>query len=345
MVLRPVKQDAMCTHGRRTTALLVAAAVGILATLGHANYARGAKPAEAPAESRAQVARALAALAPAWEGLARPRAAFAPGTLEYVISAYAPLKPWGVSEGPLPALRHGPQACPRGMALVLNRSCVDIYENIVVERDASGALVPHPPYALLVPEHVYIAVSQPNVVPQAYISQKQAEAACSEAHKRLCSAVEWRLACGGAEGFAYPYGGERAPRKCNDSGRSPMMSLHADKATTGFGMTELNDPLLNQQPDTLAKTGAFADCKNSFGLYDMVGNLHEWTADPNGTFEGGYYLDTHEHGDGCAYRTIAHGATYHDYSTGFRCCADPIAASDGTSLTGAPAPSGPPAAR
>src|SRR2546429_3764696 len=29
-------------------------------------------------------------------------------------------------------------------------------------------------------------------------------------------------------------------------------------------------------------TGAFPGCVNDYGLYDMVGNLHEWTADPNG---------------------------------------------------------------
>jgi hypothetical protein len=93
----------------------------------------------------------------------------------------------------------------------------------------------------------------------------------------------------------------------------------------GFGMTELNDSRINQEPGTLALTGSFANCQNDAGLFDMVGNLHEWTSDPNGTFEGGFYLDTHEHGDGCAYRTIAHGADYHDYSTGFRCCANPTA--------------------
>jgi formylglycine-generating enzyme required for sulfatase activity len=54
----------------------------------------------------------------------------------------------------------------------------------------------------------------------------------------------------------------------------------------------------------------------------MVGNVHEWTADPKGTFRGGYYLDTHINGDGCDYRTVAHEPTYHDYSTGFRCCSD-----------------------
>ena len=44
---------------------------------------------------------------------------------------------------------------------------------------------------------------------------------------------------------------------------------------------------------------------NGYGVYDMVGNLHEWTNDPNGTFQGGYYLDTHKNGDGCSYRTVA----------------------------------------
>ena len=60
-----------------------------------------------------------------------------------------------------------------------------------------------------------------------------------------------------------------------------------------------------------------------YGVYDMVGNLHEWTNDPEGTFLGGYYLDIHQNGDGCDYRTGAHAVWYHDYSTGFRCCADP----------------------
>jgi hypothetical protein len=52
----------------------------------------------------------------------------------------------------------------------------------------------------------------------------------------------------------------------------------------------------------------------------MVGNLHEWTAASSGTFRGGYYLDTKINGEGCDYRTTAHDARYHDYSTGFRCC-------------------------
>ena len=55
----------------------------------------------------------------------------------------------------------------------------------------------------------------------------------------------------------------------------------------------------------------------------MVGNLHEWTAGPP-VFRGGYFLDTKTLGRGCDYATAGHGATYRDYSTGFRCCASPL---------------------
>jgi len=90
--------------------------------------------------------------------------------------------------------------------------------------------------------------------------------------------------------------------------------------------TQLNDPRLGLVEGALAKTGEHPDCANGFGVVDMVGNLHEWVATdaatPKGTFAGGYYLDTSLNGDGCGYKTQAHAHDYHDYSTGFRCCAD-----------------------
>ena len=51
----------------------------------------------------------------------------------------------------------------------------------------------------------------------------------------------------------------------------------------------------------------------------MVGNIHEWVDDPSGAFQGGYYLDVEQNGEGCGYKTDAHRTWYHDYSTGFRC--------------------------
>ena len=88
---------------------------------------------------------------------------------------------------------------------------------------------------------------------------------------------------------------------------------------------KLNDPALGQVEGALARTGEHEECSNGFGVFDTVGNVHEWVAtDPaasHGTFAGGYYLDTTINGDGCLYKTQAHAHDYHDYSTGFRCCA------------------------
>jgi len=41
----------------------------------------------------------------------------------------------------------------------------------------------------------------------------------------------------------------------------------------------------------------------------------------NGVFMGGFFSTNGELGPGCKYTTIAHEPAYHDYSTGFRCCA------------------------
>ncbi len=304
--------------GRRAR-LGVLAAVAVLAT----SLASAAPPESVSAESRAQVMTALRALEPAFTGKTRRVFASNPGSIELAIASYAPPRPHAVDEGKLPNVRPGAR-CPADMALFASRFCVDKYEGSLVEKLADGTTRPHSPYHTPAPADgtVYLARSVAGVVPQGYISAAQAESACKAAGKRLCHPVEWRAACGGTEGFAYPYGPTRVPGKCHDSGATPMLTYHADTMKRGWGTTELNDPRNNQLEGSLAKTGASPDCVNDIGAYDMVGNLHEWTADPNGTFQGGFWLDTSQHGDGCAYRTIAHAFDYHDYSTGFRCCAD-----------------------
>jgi formylglycine-generating enzyme len=269
---------------------------------------------QAPDESRAQVRNALRVLA---SGIGARSAAT--GTLEYVIAQYYPKKAWPVDEGTISAARENVH-CPSGMALVRGRACVDLYEGALL--DETGALAS--PYVPLEDGKSYRAVSRAGAIPQGYISANQAAAACKASGKRLCGAAEWRMACAGSKGTAFPYGAARIAKKCNETGKSGIVTYHADKLQTGLDRATLNDPRINQLENTVAKTGAFEGCVTDTGLFDMVGNLHEWTADSNGTFQGGYYLDTHEHGDGCAYRTIVHNADYHDYSTGFRCCADPL---------------------
>ena len=85
----------------------------------------------------------------------------------------------------------------------------------------------------------------------------------------------------------------------------------------------MNDAGINQQEGSLAPGGAHPDCVSAWGVYDLHGNLHEWTADADGVFRGGFYADATINGPGCTYTTTAHSTAYHDYSTGFRCCTEP----------------------
>jgi sulfatase modifying factor 1 len=211
--------------------------------------------------------------------------------------------------------------CPSNMARV-GSSCVDKYEASLVEISEDGTEAPFSPYEP--PNgHRVRAVSQSDVVPQAHISMVEASRACKASHKRLCRAQEWKAACKGPEYTRYPYGDTRIPGACVDTNRtSPMALLHQGEHTA----RTMNDPLANQQEGTVEPTGGAASCTNGYGVHDMVGNVHEWTDD--GSFRGGYYLDTVQNGEGCDYRTTAHSPIYYDYSTGFRCCADPGSADD-----------------
>ncbi|HET7541279.1 MAG TPA: SUMF1/EgtB/PvdO family nonheme iron enzyme [Polyangiaceae bacterium] len=215
-------------------------------------------------------------------------------------------------------------ACPAGMAHIKDY-CIDRYEAFVVELDAAGRETPHSPYTPVDGLTVRAKVAE-GVVPQGYISQVQAQSACRNAGKRLCTAPEFSLACRGPNRDAsYPYGGTRRQRgKCNEGKGSAVNAVFGQGAP--FDNQLMNDERLNRWAGGLAKTGAYAASVSPFGVFDLVGNLHEWGAEvaPNGhgAFRGGFYGDAEINGPGCNYVTTAHAAVYHDYSTGFRCCRD-----------------------
>ncbi len=219
-----------------------------------------------------------------------------------------------------------PKACPAGMAPIPSDGggfCIDRYESGVVEVLPGGKTKAHSPFDPVTGKRVK-AVVKKGVVPQGYISAVEAKAACEEAGKRLCRPDEWLHACQGKSPTKYPYGDDEVKGRCNGDGtrQHPIVELYGSGPDAFGDPHKMNDPRINQLPETLSKTGAHAKCKNAYGVYDMVGNLHEWTSDATGSvqFKGGYYMDTHKNGDGCFYKTTAHGASYHDYSTGFRCC-------------------------
>ena len=212
--------------------------------------------------------------------------------------------------------------CPEGMALVAGRVCVDRWEAALEAEGIDGGVTPWSPYENPGTRRVR-AVSRADQVPQGYIAGDQAARACATAGKRLCTLDEWLSACRGPTGLVYPYGSAYVRRRCNE-GRTPHPVVQFFGTSTGvFTFSNMNHPGINQQADTVARTGAFADCISPWGAFDMVGNLHEWIDDPGGTFKGGFYVDAEINGRGCLYTTTAHAFTYRDYSTGFRCCATP----------------------
>lgn len=201
--------------------------------------------------------------------------------------------------------------CPAGMARI-DDFCIDRWEAHLA--DASPFEVPTDG----------VAVSEAAVVPQGYISATVAATACAAAGKRLCTATEWTRACRGPTGTTYPYGDTYVAGACNDvRAEHPVVTLFGAGAT--FDAQQMNDPRLNQLPDTVEPTGAHAGCVSAEGVYDLHGNLNEWISDPNGTWKGGFYVEAVNNGAGCLYTTTAHPVSYHDFSTGFRCCTEPEA--------------------
>lgn len=216
------------------------------------------------------------------------------------------------------------RGCPAGMIAVAGEYCIDRYEGSLLEVLPRGRTRPWSPFAPVPPGRRVRAVARAGAFPQGYISQVQARAACQAAGRRLCAEPEWVRACKGPTPNPWPYGPRYVPQRCNDHREGPVRRIFG--LGDVFHATQMNDPRLNQLPGTLARAGSHTRCRNRYGVFDMVGNLHEWveatTRGGRGVFRGGYYVDVHINGEGCDYATRAHNPSYHDYSIGFRCCAD-----------------------
>lgn len=268
----------------------------------------------------------------------------------------AEARPLG-STGALPPFHAAPAPgpCPADMALV-NGFCIDRYEAHLVT-DAGGELAVHPHFKRPEPGVRYLARSAAGVFPQAYISRVEAKAACVAAGKRLCTRREWLRACRGNGAHRYPYGPRGERGRCNTGKPHLLREVFGEHPPGGWSYERhFNSPDLDQKPGFLARSGEHTGCASELGVHDMIGNLHEWVGDMvdgelvirmstegverrdqpwhegNGVFMGGFFSTTSELGPGCYFTTIAHEPTYHDYSTGFRCCdsVDPPAAPGAT---------------
>ena len=163
--------------------------------------------------------------------------------------------------------------------------------------------------------------------PWIVVSWTEAQSICTGGGKRLCSEAEWTFACEGEDALPYPYGFARDAQACNVD----RTWRAYDPSALGSG----NPDKIRAEVDRLWQgeaSGARPACRSPFGVYDMTGNVDEWTKSVAATghrsiLKGGYWGPVRTR---CRPTTRIHGETFAFYQQGFRCCTDEPAA------TGAP---------
>jgi hypothetical protein len=154
--------------------------------------------------------------------------------------------------------------------------------------------------------------------PWIVVTWHEARALCAEQGKRLCTEQEWTFACEGEEALPYPYGYERSDDACViDRPWIPPDELALAGRTDARALREI-DRLWQGEA-----SGSRPRCRSPFGVYDLTGNVDEWTtsvlpsAEPS-IFKGGYWGPVRAR---CRASTRAHGPDHAYYQQGFRCCA------------------------
>lgn len=109
---------------------------------------------------------------------------------------------------------------------------------------------PVPVQGKLVCVDAYEYPNQPDQKPKDMVTQEMAARLCGEAGKRLCAVNEWQAACRGKDNLKYVYGARYDETKCVTASKEARRSGRAEQ------------------------------CRSWWGMYDMAGNLWEWTASP-----------------------------------------------------------------
>jgi hypothetical protein len=132
--------------------------------------------------------------------------------------------------------------------------------------------------------------------PRAFVSLYQARDSCFSVGKRLCTSEEWVLACAGPYSWRYPYGNTYNTHACNTADTSVWES------------------------------GQAKQCRSFFGVYDMTGNLAEWSATRSRSHTaffnvmGGFWESASR--ATCTHSKYSYYPENKHNPVGFRCCRD-----------------------
>ncbi|MCL2723045.1 MAG: formylglycine-generating enzyme family protein [Polyangiaceae bacterium] len=162
----------------------------------------------------------------------------------------------------------------------------------------------------------------PNVAgqnPIILVTFNESVALCKKANKRICNESEWTFACEGEQARPYPYGYTRDETACviDRTWRTVAEGALSSRGSTA-AQQEI-DRLWQGEP-----SGSRGACRSPFGVYDMTGNVDEWTRSVRSSgyasvLKGGYWGPVRAR---CRPATRAHSEDFVDYQQGFRCCAD-----------------------
>ena len=136
--------------------------------------------------------------------------------------------------------------------------------------------------------------NQPDATPKDMVSQEEAARICKNEGKHLCTIEEWQAACRGKDGFKFSYGNGYKQSKCNINTKAAKRS------------------------------GRKAQCRSWYGMYDMNGNLWEWTAStskqhPDKFLVAGGAWNTNNESS-CSVSKFSFYPQNQYPSVGFRCC-------------------------